>query len=231
MLSVRLIHFGRAFSGALWYRVRRFGKNGSFERPAMKRLLLVGFVVTCLSVAIFEKPAASSVAKQPAAQAQTQAAPTVASVADMEISIVEQEFVSVAEAMPEDKYSFAPTNGNFKGVRTFSEEVKHAASANYRIWSAALGEKPAVDVSASNGPDSVQTKAQIVEFLKNSFALGHRAAKSLTSANLLDQMPFGNGKAPRLFLVTYPVGHAFDHYGQLVEYLRMNGIVPPASRP
>ncbi|MGB6877505.1 MAG: DinB family protein [Candidatus Acidiferrales bacterium] len=197
----------------------------------MKRLLLLGLLAACLSVATFAHSAAAlPVASQPLPQAQPQKASTVASVADMEISIVEQEFVSAAEAMPEDKYAFAPANGNFKGVRTFAEEVKHAAAANYRIWSAALQEKPSIDLSASNGPASIRTKAQIVEFLKNSFALGHRAAKSLTTANMLDQLPFGGGKAARLFLVTYPVGHAFDHYGQMVEYLRMNGIVPPASR-
>ena len=196
----------------------------------MKRLLPLLFFAACLSVAPFATSTASSPAKKPLPQAQSQKAPTVASVAEMEISIVEQDFVSAAEAMPEDKYDFAPTNGNFKGVRTFAEEVKHAAAANYRIWSAALQEKPSIDLSGTNGPDSIKTKAQIIEFLKNSYALGHLAAKSLTTANMLDQLPFGNGKAARLFLVTYPVGHAFDHYGQMVEYLRMNGIVPPASQ-
>jgi uncharacterized damage-inducible protein DinB len=193
----------------------------------MKRLLPLRFVIACLSCAMINYSAALPAAAKPP---QTQPAPTVASVAEMEISNVEQQFVSAAEAMPEDKYNFAPTNGNFKGVRTFAEEVKHAAAANYRIWSAALQEKPAIDLSGSNGPDSIQTKAQIIQFLKNSFAMGHRAAKSLTSENMLEEVPFGRGKATRLFLVTYPVGHAFDHYGQMVEYLRMNGIVPPASQ-
>jgi hypothetical protein len=196
----------------------------------MKRFLLPLFAAMCLPVATLAASAPSSPAKKPLPQAHAQKAPTVASVAEMEISVVERDIVSAAEAMPEDKYDFAPTNGNFKGVRTFAEEVKHAAAANYRIWSAALQQKPSIDVSGPNGPDSIKTKAQIVEFLKNSYALGHLAARSLTTANMLDPLPFGNGKAARLFLVTYPVGHAFDHYGQMVEYLRMNGIVPPASR-
>jgi uncharacterized damage-inducible protein DinB len=196
----------------------------------MKRLLPLGFLIACLSFAMINHSAASPAAAKPASPPQTQAAPTVASVAEMEISNLEQQLVPAAEAMPEDKYNFAPTNGTFKSVRTFAEEVKHVAAANYRIWSAALQEKPAIDLSGTNGPDSIQTKAQIIEFLKNSFAMGHRAAKSLTTANMLEEVPFGKGKAPRLFLVTYPVGHAFDHYGQMVEYLRMNGIVPPASQ-
>ncbi len=196
----------------------------------MKRLLLSLLAAMCLPAAALAASPASPSAKKPLPQAPSQKAPTVASVAEMEISIVEQDIVSAAEAMPEDKYDFAPTSGNFKGVRTFAEEVKHAAAANYRIWSAALQQKPSIDVSGSNGPASLKTKAQIVEFLKNSYALGHLAAKSLTTANMLDPLPFGNGKAARLFLVTYPVGHAFDHYGQMVEYLRMNGIVPPASQ-
>lgn len=94
-----------------------------------------------------------------------------------------------------------------------------------------LGEKPAVDVSNENGPDSIKTKAGIVKFLKDSFALGHRAAKSLTSANMGERVQSEFGKQPRLFLTTFTVAHCFDHYGQMVEYLRMNGIVPPASRP
>jgi hypothetical protein len=79
-----------------------------------------------------------------------------------------------------------------------------------------------------NGPESIKTKAEIIKFLKDSFALGHKAAATLTSGNMLQ--PAGQSKSARLHAATFAVVHAFDHYGQMVEYLRMSGIVPPASR-
>jgi len=73
-----------------------------------------------------------------------------------------------------------------------------------------------------------RSKADIIKFLKDSFALGHKAAATLTAENML-QNP-GSSKSTRLRLATFGVAHAYDHYGQMVEYLRMSGIVPPASR-
>src|SRR5580693_6574134 len=102
--------------------------------------------------------------------------PTVTSVLNMLYGVVEQEVVSAAEAMPEDKYSFAPSNGEFKGVRTFTEQVKHVAAVNYMVGAAILEEKPPVELGGENGPDSVKTKADIEKFLKDSFAYVHKAA-------------------------------------------------------
>ncbi len=155
----------------------------------------------------------------------------VSAIAESEIRIIESDMVPAAEAMPEDKYNFVPATGEFKGVRTFAEQVKHVATTNYSFWSSVLGEKPPVDVSSENGPASIKTKAEIVKYLKDSFALGHRAAKSLTSENMGERVDSEFGKRPRLFLTTFTVAHAFDHYGQMVVYLRLNGIIPPASRP
>lgn len=163
---------------------------------------------------------------------------TIATAADSQVSVIEREFVSAAEAMPDDKYNFAPSSLNiqgsdFKGVRTFAEQVKHVAATNYELWGAVTGDKAPVKSDGENGPNSLTTKADIVKYLKDSFALGHKAAKTLTPENAasLFPNPFG-GKTPfpRLFLVTFGVAHGFDHYGQVVEYLRMNGIIPPASR-
>src|SRR5690242_5291321 len=103
------------------------------------------------------------------------------------ISIGEKEFTGAAEAMPEDKYSFAPTNGEFKGVRTFAQQVKHVAAVNYVFGSAILGEKPPVDTGGESGPDAIKTKADIMKFLNDSFAYLHKALSSITSANELDQ--------------------------------------------
>ena len=147
------------------------------------------------------------------------------------ISIGEKEFTSAADAMPEDKYSFAPTNGEFKGVRTFGQQVKHVAAVNYVFGSSILGEKPPMDVGGENGPDSVKTKAEIMKFLNDSFAYLKKALGSITDKNQLDQVTvFGEMKMARASVGAFSTAHPFDHYGQMVEYLRMNGIVPPASR-
>ena len=150
---------------------------------------------------------------------------------DRSLSGVEKEFVSAAEAMPEDKFSFAPTTGEFKGVRTFAQQVKHVAAVNYMVFAAMLGEK-APDTGGENGPDSIKTKAEILKYLKESFILGHRAMAGMTPDNLVEPIanPFGPRPVTRLALGNSIVGHCFDHYGQMVVYLRMNGIVPPASR-
>jgi hypothetical protein len=157
---------------------------------------------------------------------------TMAQVLDKRVSSAEGEFVPAAEAMPEDKYSFAPTSGEFKGVRTFAQQVKHVAAVNYLLGSAILGEKPPVVLGNENGPDSITSKADIVKFLKDSYAYFHKAAGSINDKNSVEPIknPFGEGTSTRLGLAILNVGHNFDHYGQMVEYLRMNAIIPPASR-
>ena len=148
------------------------------------------------------------------------------------IKNLENDFVPAADAMPEDKYSFAPSNGEFKGVRTFTQQVKHVAAVNYLLGGAILGEKPPVDTGGEKGPDSITSKADIMKFLKDSFAYAHKAAASIDDRNVVASIkdPFGEGTTTRLGMATAVAWHGFDHYGQMVEYLRMNGIVPPASR-
>ncbi len=161
--------------------------------------------------------------------------PSVTSVLDMLFGIVEQEVVSAAEAMPEDKYSFAPTNGEFKGVRTFTEQVKHIGFASLLYFGPLMGE--AIDAKSleenPNGPAALKTKAEIVQYLKDSFALGHRAISGITSENEVTPLPkpVSPFLSTRLAIAMIGTFHPKDHYGQMVEYLRMNGIVPPASRP
>jgi len=167
------------------------------------------------------------------AQAAKSAEPhTAGEVLDHYIANVEGEFVPAAEAMPEDKYSFAPPSGEFKGVRTFAQQVKHVAAVNYLIAAAILGEKPPVDTGGENGPDAIKSKSQIVTFLKESFAYVHKAVPGITEHGSLETVknPFGDRPVTRLELAAWIPGHSFDHYGQMVEYLRMNGIIPPASR-
>src|ERR1700751_819582 len=116
----------------------------------------------------------------PASQAP-QPTPTLASAIDREISAIEKQVLDAAEAMPEDKFNFSPESlnlpgANYKGVRTFAVQVKHIAASNYFIWSGVTGDKLPANLKDGNGPEDIKTKAQILSFLKDSFALGHKAA-------------------------------------------------------
>jgi uncharacterized damage-inducible protein DinB len=199
-------------------------------KPLQFFLLSAMLIFTVSTFGQDTKTAAVATAFQPQA---SQPAPTLASAIDREISDIEKQVLDAAEAMPEDKFNFSPESlnlpgGNYKGVRTFAVQVKHIAASNYFIWSGITGDKLPANLKDGNGPEEVKTKAEILAFLKDSFALGHKAAATLTPENML-QTP-GHSKSSRLRLATFGVAHAFNHYGQMVEYLRMNGIMPPASR-
>jgi DinB superfamily len=196
-------------------------------------------IFSLLAVVVFSWTAlgqgtnSAAAAQVPQAQLPEQSPPTIASVVDREISSIEQQILDVAEAMPEDKFNFSPEGLNirgsdYKGVRSFAVQLKHVAASNYFIWSPLTGDKLPEGLKDGNGPENLKTKADIIRFLKDSFALGHKAAATLTTQNML-QVP-EHSKSARLRLATFGVAHAYDHYGQMVEYLRMNGIVPPASR-
>ena len=141
------------------------------------------------------------------------------------LTTLETNFVSAAEAMPEDKYDFAPpvTLGEFKGVRSFAEEVKHVASANTFFFHDPTA--PLVDNRADFA--KLKTKAEIVAALKTSFALAHTYISTITPENAFVMTSNGT----RAGTATLGLAHLNDHYGQMAVYLRMNGIVPPASRP
>ncbi len=148
---------------------------------------------------------------------------------------VETQIVSTADAMPAVKYGFAPTDGEFKGVRTFGQQVKHLAATNHILAAAALGEEPPAEAGDEAGPDAVRTKAEILDYLKASFTHLGKAIEAIGDKNeAVKSSPISPLKGPettRLALTVEALIHAFNHYGQMVEYLRMNGVVPPASRP
>ena len=203
----------------------------------MKKLqtsLLLAVVLSLAAASAYAQATKSSSAAGTSASPSTP--PTIASAIDREISIVEKEVVEAAEAMPADKFDFSPEKLNvpgtdYKGVRTFGEQLKHVAASNYLIWSPITGEKPPDTVNEGKGPDNMKAKADIIKYLKDSFAFGHKAVATLNSSNLVEPITSSSGRpTTRLFLATFAPAHCFDHYGQLVEYLRMNGIVPPASR-
>ena len=151
------------------------------------------------------------------------------------LKIAEKEITSAVEAMPADKFGFAPTDGEFKGVRTFGQMVKHLSATNYILAAAALGEEPPADAGDELGPESVRTKAEILAYLKGSFAYLGKAIDAIGQADTPVSpspiSPLKRDEVTRSGLVEESLMHAFDHYGQIIEYLRMNGVVPPASRP
>jgi|ERR1700722_15452834 hypothetical protein len=157
---------------------------------------------------------------------------SVTRVLDSTVSNLEHEFTPAADAMPEDKFGFAPSDGAFKGVRTFAEQIKHVAAVNYELGAALLEQKPPVDIGDESGPASIKSKEDVLRYLKESFAYVHKAIATINETNLVVPVrsPFGEGSVSRLGLATTVAAHGFDHYGQIVLYLRMNGIIPPASR-
>jgi len=157
------------------------------------------------------------------------AADPLATFYDSELTRAEREVTRLAEAMPADKYNFAPTNGTFQGVRTFAGQVKHIATYAYQLASSDLNETPAVDIGKDdNGPDSLQTKEQILAYLKGAFAMAHRSVAKLTAQNQMEPVKsmYGERTRPRIATMTMYSWHSFDHYGQMVVYARMNGVVP-----
>jgi hypothetical protein len=171
---------------------------------------------------------ASAQGKQPLPQT------TIAETLDSWIANTEDHAVPAADAMPEEKYSFAPptTIGEYKGVGTFAQQVKHLAADNYWMAALIMGTTPTADMSGETGPDSVRTKAQIMVYLKGSFTALHHAVATIDAANVVAPMRTpSKWQRTRLSFAVDAVAHSFDHYGQLVEYLRMNNIIPPDSRP
>lgn len=162
-----------------------------------------------------------------ASNAAAQSAPL-----ETQLRAFERQVVSLAEAMPADKYDFAPRDGAFQDVRTFGQQVTHIATVIYITSAALLNTDVPVKTGANaNGPSALQTKEARLQYLKDAFTYAHKALQSLTPQNLVETVKgFGDGTTPRVGLASFEISHGFDHYGQMVVYARMNGIIPPASR-
>ena len=149
--------------------------------------------------------------------------------------IVEKEITSAVDAMPADKFGFAPTDGEFKGVRTFGQIVKHLSATNHILAAAALGEEPPADAGDERGPENVRKKAEILTYLTSSFVHLDKAIEATGQMNIPVNaspiLPLKRSEVTRSALIVESWVHAYDHDGQIVECLRMNGVVPPASRP
>ena len=154
---------------------------------------------------------------------------------DSQLSVIEGEMMSAVKAMPADKFDFAPSQAifvpgqktEFATVRTFAQQATHVAEANYFFYSIISGLKPDVD---PQGILKLTKKDDVVAALAGSFAFAHKAIASLTPANAFEVIKSPEpGFQTRATLAAFGIAHCWDHYGQMVEYLRMNGIVPPAS--
>jgi uncharacterized damage-inducible protein DinB len=160
---------------------------------------------------------------------------TPAAAFDSQLSVIEGEMMSAVKAMPADKFDFAPSQAifvpgqttEFATVRTFAQQATHVAEANYFFYFIISGIKPDVDTQAIT---KLTKKDDVVAALAGSFAFAHKAIATLTPANSFQVIKSPEpGFQTRATLASFGISHAFDHYGQMVEYLRMNGIVPPAS--
>ena len=139
---------------------------------------------------------------------------------------VKNYYQKSAELMPEANYSFKPT----EQVRSFGEILAHVAGANYLICSGAKGEKPpyAEDYFEKNA----KTKADIQKAVTDSIAYCDAAFAAATDKNLGDMVaaPFGRPQQARASLLVLNIGHVNEHYGNLVTYFRLKGMVPPSSQ-
>jgi hypothetical protein len=142
---------------------------------------------------------------------------------------VAKDFTSLAEAVPEEKWSFKPTRGAFMNARTFAEQVKHVACAN-QAWATQIIKEKQPEHCDVGGPSPANSKADLLAYLRESFTQMDRAIASMNVGNLLEPMPGEYWGVNRLSSMTAAMWHVSDHYGQLVEYARMNGVVPPASK-
>jgi len=138
-----------------------------------------------------------------------------------------RKLTAMAEDFPEDKYDFKPTPAQ----RSFAEQLLHAAGANYFFTNLVKGEKPPAEEDPKR--EQYKTKADVVAFVKKSFADGAAAIKAKGDKGMSELLvdPFAHQKV-RISEMAYGfVEHCGEHYGQLVVYYRLSGLVPPESRP
>ena len=191
------------------------------------------FALFLLCMATLAAPATGVPSETPNNTAAVQLGPfpqSIAASVEFTMNLNEGSFLSLAEAMPEDKYGFIPTNGKFDDARSFGEQVKHVACAQFAFFNEFEGKKPPDDCERG-GHDPAKTKAELIKYLKDSFDYGNRVMATLTEKNALDRVE-GRYAGPntKLGISVVAVWHIADHYGQLVEYLRMNGILPPMTQ-
>lgn len=194
---------------------------------------LYRYLAVSVCCAILAMPMGSFAQVEGGSKTNAAPAPAATSIAPAEslnalLGLIEKQVVGAAEAMPAEKYDFAPSGaGEFKGVRTFGEQVRHIAQANYEFFHG-WNVPGAIDPKSL---DSLKTKDELVKALRDSFTYAQAAINTITPENAFASVPGPpEMKLTRVTTATFAIAHPMDHYGQMVEYLRMNGIIPPASR-
>jgi uncharacterized damage-inducible protein DinB len=198
----------------------------------MRLLRVAALFIMCILAlsAVGKSKTPQPSASKPAAAQEQDLPKSIAESVSGTLQFAEGNLLGVAEAMPEDKYSFIPTAGKFDDVRSFGEQVKHVACAQFAFFNEFEGKKPP-DKCETGGPDLAKTKVELIKYLKDSFDYSNHVLATLTAKNALDRVA-GRYAGPntKLGISVVAVWHITDHYGQLVEYLRMNGIVPPVTQ-
>jgi hypothetical protein len=159
-------------------------------------------------------------------------APSAREIFDKQLSYVQHEVMDVVETMPAGKYGFAPTQGAYAHARTFGVQARHIAFCLNEVAVALLRE-PMLPHPDQEGPRNLTSKDEITRYLNDAFAHAHHALGTLTDDNLLEQIPdpyVAGRHTTRLDAASIFLSHTWDHYGQIVEYLRMNGLVPPGHQ-
>ena len=197
----------------------------------MKILCIAALLILCCVAltAVGNSKTLQESTSKPAAQ-QDDIPRSIADSISGTLQFAEGNFLGVAEAMPENKYSFVPTAGKFDDVRSFGEQVKHVACAQFAFFNEFEGKKPPEDCE-KGGHEPAKTKPELIKYLKDSFDYSNHVLATLTAKNALERVE-GRYAGPntKLGISVVAVWHITDHYGQLVEYLRMNGIVPPMTQ-
>lgn len=217
--------------------------------PHFRRFKTVSSVALAGALLPFALSASERAQAESAKQAEPQRQPTAAEMSKKEtvasaflrgLQYQEYEVRSAAEAMPEEKYGYRPAEGKFKNekpefgpaqVRTFAEQVKHVACANFGFAAELDGQKPP-DACDKGGASPAKTKKELLSYLRDSFAAIRKSLGAIDAKNMFDSIegPYA-GPNTRIGLATVIVWHNADHYGQMALYLRENNVVPPASRP
>lgn len=155
---------------------------------------------------------------------------TIAKALDKNYARLERQLLQVADAMPADGYSFRPTAQG----RSFGEQLRHIGAVQWVVGAGLLNEDPPVDVGdGDTGPLSATAKSEILKYVADSFVYFRHAIKTCNESNALETIPHPfdrqNTRTERLALIVSYAGHGWEHYGQMVVYLRISGIVPPTG--
>lgn len=218
-------------------RLRRFGFPAAGRAAATILAIYFPYVVA----ARLASPSSSvPVPRQQPTSAELSRSETPGKALARQFGYQEYEVRSAAEAMPAEKWDYRPAQGLFGNekpefgpaeVRTFAEQVKHVACSNFAFAAELDAAKPP-DRCDLGGPSPAKTRAELLVYLRDSFVALKKSLSAITAKNMYDPMegPYATPNT-RLGLATVCVWHAADHYGQMTLYLRLNGIVPPSSRP